>query len=132
MASRHQSHPCCNPPIISIKSYVKILIIRYANLALEALNQVTNGHSGGDGVRVDDDVRGDALACEDHVLLPRSAKIIHLVFHSGQNPPVLDSTRSLLSVSRSKFVANLWDPGKSLMLHIFYRYHPAPQKTKNT
>ena len=48
------------------------------DLALETLNQVTNGHSGGDSVWVDDDVRGDALTCEDHVLLPRSAKIIHL------------------------------------------------------
>ena len=43
-----------------------------ADLALEALDQVTNCHSGGDGMWVDDDVRGDALACEDHVLLPGS------------------------------------------------------------
>ena len=44
------------------------------DLALEALNQVTNGHSGGDGVRVDDDVWRDALAREDHILLPRESK----------------------------------------------------------
>ena len=38
------------------------------HLALQALDQVTDGHARGDGVRVDDDVRGDALARERHVL----------------------------------------------------------------
>ena len=43
------------------------------HLALQALNQVTNGHTRWNGVRVDDDVRGDALARERHVLdKPRS------------------------------------------------------------
>jgi len=37
--------------------------------ALKALDQVTNGHTGGDSVRVDDDVRGQTFACEDHVFL---------------------------------------------------------------
>ena len=36
---------------------------------LQALDQVTDCHSGGDGVGVDDDVWRDALAGEDHVLL---------------------------------------------------------------
>ena len=43
------------------------------HLALQALNQVTDGHTRWNGVRVDDDVRGDALARERHVLdKPRS------------------------------------------------------------
>ena len=36
---------------------------------LQALDQVTDCHSGWDGVGVDDDVWRDALAGEDHVLL---------------------------------------------------------------
>lgn len=39
-----------------------------AYFALKALNQVTNGHSTGNGVRVDDDVWSDALTGEGHVL----------------------------------------------------------------
>ena len=38
------------------------------HLALQALDQVTNCHTGGDGVWVDDDVRGDAFTGERHVL----------------------------------------------------------------
>ena len=38
-------------------------------LALQALNQVTDGHTRRNGMRIDDDVRSDALAGERHVLL---------------------------------------------------------------
>ena len=38
------------------------------HFALEAFNQVTDGHTARDGVRVDDDVWVDALAGERHVL----------------------------------------------------------------
>ena len=38
------------------------------NLPLEALDQVTNGHTTGDSVGVDDDIWGDTLAGERHVL----------------------------------------------------------------
>ena len=38
-------------------------------LALKAFDQVTNGHTGGNGVRVDDDVGSQTFAREDHVLL---------------------------------------------------------------
>jgi hypothetical protein len=34
---------------------------RVPHLAHQALDQVSNGHAGGDGVGVDDDVRHDAL-----------------------------------------------------------------------
>lgn len=61
-----------------------------SNFALETLNQVTDGHTGGDGVGVDDDVGGDALAGEQHVLLS-----------------VLDTTRTLLSVSTGELVTDL-------------------------
>jgi hypothetical protein len=37
---------------------------------------VTDGHAGGDGVRVDDDVRGDSLAREQHVLLSKERSYI--------------------------------------------------------
>ena len=40
-----------------------------AQLALEALDQMADGHSGGDGVRVDHNIGGQALAAERHVLL---------------------------------------------------------------
>merc|ERR1719150_2317633 len=79
-----------------------------ANLALQTLNQVTNGHSGGDGVGVDDDVGGDSFAGEQHVLLS-----------------VLDTAGSFLSVSTGKLVSDLWDPdrphsdlGELVSLHI--------------
>ena len=61
-----------------------------SNFALETLNQVTDGHTGGDGVGVDDDVGGDALAREQHVLLS-----------------VLDTARTLLSVSTGELVSDL-------------------------
>ena len=40
----------------------------HMHLALEAFDQVTNCHTGGDGVRVDDDIRRDPFTCERHVL----------------------------------------------------------------
>mmetsp|Transcript_28574 Transcript_28574/g.54587 ORF Transcript_28574/g.54587 Transcript_28574/m.54587 type:complete len:354 (-) Transcript_28574:2764-3825(-) len=39
------------------------------HLAHEALHQMADGHAGGDGVRVDHDVGGDAFAAKRHVLL---------------------------------------------------------------
>ena len=63
-----------------------------SELALEALDQVTDGHTGGDGVRVDDDVGGDPLAAEDHVLLS-----------------VLDAAGSFLSVPGGELVTDLWN-----------------------
>lgn len=38
------------------------------HLPLEAFDQVTNGHTGGDGMRIDDDIRRDPFTCERHVL----------------------------------------------------------------
>ncbi len=38
-------------------------------LYLKAFDQVTNGHTRRDGVRVNDDVRGQAFAGEDHIFL---------------------------------------------------------------
>lgn len=58
----------------------------------QTLDQMTDRHSRRDGVRVDDDVRGDALARERHILLP-----------------IRDTDRTLLTVSGRKFVANLRD-----------------------
>ena len=67
-----------------------------SNFALETLNQVTDGHTGGDGVRVDDDVGGDPLAAEDHVLLS-----------------VLDAAGSFLSVPGGELVTDLWNSQNS-------------------
>lgn len=61
-------------------------------LALQTLDQMTNCHTRWNGVGVDDDVRCETLAREQHVLLS-----------------VLDSTGSLLPVTRGKFVSNLRD-----------------------
>lgn len=41
------------------------------HLSLQTLDQMADCHSGRDGVRVDDDVRGDSLAGEWHVLQHR-------------------------------------------------------------
>ena len=46
------------------------LLSTSSHLALETLDQVADGHAGGDGVRVDDDVGRDTLGREWHVLLP--------------------------------------------------------------
>ena len=40
----------------------------HMHLPLEAFDQVTNGHTGGDGMRIDDDIRRDPFTCERHVL----------------------------------------------------------------
>mmetsp|Transcript_27537 Transcript_27537/g.79232 ORF Transcript_27537/g.79232 Transcript_27537/m.79232 type:complete len:209 (+) Transcript_27537:609-1235(+) len=64
-----------------------------AHLAQQTLNQMTDGHSGGDGVRVHDDVRTDAVAREGHVLLVEG-----------------DADGALLPVARRKFVADLRNP----------------------
>ena len=60
------------------------------DLALQALNQVADGHSRGNGVRVHDEVGCDPLARERHVLLM-----------------VGDSTRALLPVATCKLVSYL-------------------------
>eukprot|EP00962_Isochrysis_galbana_P042385 scaffold15837_cov99-Isochrysis_galbana.AAC.3 len=62
------------------------------NLGQEALDQVADGHARRDGVRVDDDVRRDALAGKGHILLP-----------------VSDADSALLPVPRGKLVADLRD-----------------------
>ena len=38
------------------------------HLSLETLDQVTDSHTRGNGMRVNDDVRGNPLTCERHVL----------------------------------------------------------------
>jgi hypothetical protein len=42
---------------------------------LKALDQVTNSHTRGNGVGVDDNVGGQTLAGEDHIFLPGKIKI---------------------------------------------------------
>mmetsp|Transcript_16479 Transcript_16479/g.64296 ORF Transcript_16479/g.64296 Transcript_16479/m.64296 type:complete len:1268 (+) Transcript_16479:614-4417(+) len=59
-------------------------------LAEEAFNQLTDGHTRGNGVRVDDEVRRDALHREGHVVLA-----------------VGDADRSLLAVARRELVSDL-------------------------
>ena len=69
---------------------ISLLSNQRCHLAHEALHQVSDGHPTGDGVRVDDDVRGDALAREGHVLLG-----------------VRDPDGALLSMPGCKLVAHL-------------------------
>lgn len=40
----------------------------HTHLALKALDQVTNCHTRWNSVRIDDDIRGNPLACKRHVL----------------------------------------------------------------
>ena len=72
---------------------VALLAHQRRNLAHQALHQVPDGHAAGDGVRVDDDVRRDALARERHVLLR-----------------VGDADGALLPVPGRELVAHLRDP----------------------
>ena len=43
-------------------------MVKHTHLSLEALDQVTNGHTGGDGMGIDDNVRGNPLTGERHIL----------------------------------------------------------------
>ena len=61
-----------------------------AHLRLNALDQVTDGHATGNGVRVDDEIGRDALAREGHVL--------HAIEHAAG---------ALLTVTRGELVADL-------------------------
>lgn len=61
-----------------------------SDLGKQTLDQVTDGHTGGDGVGVDDDVGCDTLSGERHILLT-----------------VGDTNRTLLTVARRELVSNL-------------------------
>mmetsp|Transcript_38401 Transcript_38401/g.115055 ORF Transcript_38401/g.115055 Transcript_38401/m.115055 type:complete len:461 (-) Transcript_38401:2045-3427(-) len=71
---------------------VALAPLEYDDLAEETFDQLSDGHSGGDGVRIHDDVGDDPLGREGHVFLS--------VGHTD---------RSLLSVPRCKFVPDLGD-----------------------
>ena len=60
------------------------------DLSLKTLNQVPDCHSRRNGVRINDDVRGDSFCCKRHVFLS-----------------VWDSTGSFLSMSWSKLISDL-------------------------
>ena len=75
---------------------IYMAILHHTDLSLEALNQVTDGHTRGDGVGVHDEVGSDALARERHVLLV-----------------VGDATRTLLPVATGKLVPYLWNPDRT-------------------
>jgi hypothetical protein len=66
------------------------------DLGKKALDQVADGHAGGNGVRIDDDVWGNAFACERHVFLP-----------------VRDADGSLLAVPRGELVTDLRDADRA-------------------
>ena len=68
----------------------------FAHLSLQTLDQVTDGHTGGDGVRVHDEVGRDPLAGERHVLLV-----------------VGDPARALLPVPAGKLVPDLGDADRA-------------------
>jgi len=55
-------------PVLWLYLHLPWTIVIWTDLALEALDQVANGHTGGDGMGIDDDVRTDPLTCERHVL----------------------------------------------------------------
>lgn len=54
---------------------------------------MSDGHAGGDAVRIDDEIRDDAIDRPRHVFLPE----IH-------------ADGALLSMSGRKFVSNFWNP----------------------
>lgn len=73
---------------------------------------MTNGHSAGNSVGIDDDIGCDALAREGHVLLA-----------------IEDTAGTLLTVAGGKFVTDLWSLGGThphfaeLVTLIVPRYH---------
>lgn len=75
------------------RSGISFDTIEGSNLGAQALEQVTDGHPGGDAMRVDDEIRNDTFLSEGHVLL--------LVGHA-------DGT--FLTVPGGELVSNLWDP----------------------
>lgn len=75
---------------------VSLCSLERCNLRQQTLDQVTDGHSGRNSVRVDDDVGRDSLGRERHVLLT-----------------VRDSDCSLLTVTRGKLVSNLRHSSRS-------------------
>ena len=81
--------------VVEWRRVTNLALVR-RHFALKALDQVTDGHTRGDGVRVDDDVGSDAFRRERHVFLA-----------------VADAARSLLTVSTRKLVADLWNLHRS-------------------
>ena len=80
---------------------VALARLQRRDLAEQTLDELSDGHTRGNGVRVHDDIRNDAVLREGHVFLP-----------------VRHSDRSLLSVSRAQFVADLRDAYRAhLHLH---------------
>lgn len=75
---------------------VSLCSLERCNFRQQTLDQVTDGHSGRNSVRVDDDVGRDSLGRERHVLLT-----------------VRNSDRSLLTVTRGKLVSNLRHSSRS-------------------
>ena len=64
----------------------------YTHLPLEAFDQVTNGHTRGDSMRVDDDIRRDSFTCERHVLRRRRRRSMNNqveLFGSDRQPNLL-------------------------------------------
>jgi len=54
---------------ISERGSITFASLKHSHLSQDTFNQLCDGHSGWDGVGVDNDVRDDALACEWHVFL---------------------------------------------------------------
>lgn len=80
---------------------VALARLQRRDLAQQALDELSDGHTRGNGVRVHDDVRHDAVLREGHVFLP-----------------VRHSDRSLLPVPRAQLVADLRDAHRAhLHLH---------------
>ena len=71
---------------------VSLVTVQTGNLAENSFDQVTNGHTRRDGVRVDNHVGNDPLHCEGQILLP-----------------ICQTTSTLLAVATSKLVTDLWN-----------------------
>mmetsp|Transcript_22559 Transcript_22559/g.51658 ORF Transcript_22559/g.51658 Transcript_22559/m.51658 type:complete len:223 (-) Transcript_22559:2734-3402(-) len=74
------------------RSCITFHTLEHHHLPQQTFDQLSDGHSGGDGMGVDNDIRNDAFRGEGHVFLA--------VGHTDG---------SLLSVTRSKFISNLWN-----------------------
>ena len=90
----------------------------HTHLALEALDQVTDGHTGRDGVRINDDIRGNPFTRERHVLsVPEKTahnnKQITMTTHRPHLLPVSDPAGPLLSVPTGELVPYLRRPHRA-------------------
>ena len=101
--------------VIHKRGRITLFTQETADFAKKTLYEMPHGHAGGDGVGVDDDVRGDALTGERHILLRKVLNVIVISRKVYKTVVLLGylaighSYGSLLPMTRSKLIPDLRD-----------------------